>query len=99
MDVTIIIGKKAVRAVRCPVPVRGAHALDVQGYGVHWRRAENIWLTPAQAGKILGVSRWRARVLARSEGWNMRKVGQRNLMPLTDALAYLETLGLDKGGV
>jgi len=92
MDVTIIIGKKAVRAVRCPVPVRGAHALDVQGYGVHWRRAENIWLTPGQAGKVLGVSRRKARALARAEGWNMRKVGRRSVMPLTDVMAYLETL-------
>jgi len=99
MDVTIIIGKRAVRAWRYSVPLRGAYALSVPGYGVHWRHGENIWLTPAQAGKLLGVSRRRARAVARAEGWNIKRVGRRNVMPLLSVLAYLATTGLDKGGV
>jgi len=111
MDVTIIIGKRAVRAVRYTHAFRGANGLDTQGYstldvqgysthwGVHWRCEQNIWLTPAQAGKLLGVSRRRARAVARAEGWNIKRVGRRNVMPLLSVLAYLATTGLDKGGV
>ena len=99
MDVTIIIGKRAVWAIRYPVAFRGAYPLDVRGYGIHWRRDENIWLTPAQAGKLLGVSRRRARAVACAEGWNIKRVGRRNVMPLLSVLAYLATTGLDKGGV
>ena len=99
MDVTIIIGKRAVRAIQYPVPFRGAYPLDVPGYGIHWRREQNIWLTPAQAGKVLGMSRRKARAVAREEGWNIKRVGRRNVMPLLSVLAYVEPLGLDKGGV